>query len=209
MEEDHLKSGLSGKTNFLLKTLDGQSISTGPQRYTFTERLLTGDAKATFNQAALETGIRTIDNFNKVLMEMTKHAFPAYAFREQKRYLRRHLVKPRSLKLHSFISRLQELNAYLADCPPDTVGQATISLSANKIMNIIHHSMLTTWENKMIEQVFNYADFTVKELTDFAETRVGNMETNEDKKNNLLWSPRKAKRRKTSRHKIEGKLSQV
>ena len=33
----------------LLKALDGQSISTGPQRYTFTERLLTGDAKATFN----------------------------------------------------------------------------------------------------------------------------------------------------------------
>ena len=36
----------------LLKALDGQGISTGPQRYTFTERLLTGDAKATYNQAA-------------------------------------------------------------------------------------------------------------------------------------------------------------
>ena len=59
----------------LLKALDGQSISTGPLRYTFTERLLTGDAKATFNQAALDIGIRTVDNFNKVLMEMTKHTF--------------------------------------------------------------------------------------------------------------------------------------
>ena len=54
----------------------------------FTERLLTGDAKATFNQATQITGIRTVENFNKVLMEMTKHGFPAYAFREQKRYLR-------------------------------------------------------------------------------------------------------------------------
>ena len=61
----------------LLKGLDGQSISTGPLRYTFTERLLTGDAKATFNQAALDIGIRTIDNSNKVLAEMTKDAFPA------------------------------------------------------------------------------------------------------------------------------------
>ena len=78
----------------LLKALDGQSISTGPLRYTFTERLLTGDAKATFNQAALDIGVHTFDNFNKVPAEMTEHAFPACVFREQKRYLRRHLVKP-------------------------------------------------------------------------------------------------------------------
>ena len=33
----------------LLKALDSQSINMGPQRYTFTESLLTSDAKATFN----------------------------------------------------------------------------------------------------------------------------------------------------------------
>ena len=46
----------------------------------FTECLITGDAKATFNKAALDIGIRTVDNFNKVLAEITKHVFPAYAF---------------------------------------------------------------------------------------------------------------------------------
>ena len=94
------------------RVLDGQSISMGPLRYTFTERLLTGDAKATFNQAVQDIGIRTVDKFNKVLAEMTEHTFPAYAFHEQKRYLNRHLIKPESMKLRSFISRLQELNAY-------------------------------------------------------------------------------------------------
>ena len=89
----------------LLKALDGQSISTGPLPYKFTEHLLTGDAKATFNQAALGIGICTIDNFNKVLAKMTKHAFPAYAFREQKRFLSRHLIKPRGMKLRNFIFR--------------------------------------------------------------------------------------------------------
>ena len=64
----------------LLKVLDGQIISMGPLQYMFTECLLTGDAKLTYNQAALGIGIRTIDNFNKVLLEMTKHAFPAYVF---------------------------------------------------------------------------------------------------------------------------------
>ena len=110
----------------LLKALDGQSISTGPLRYT------------------LDIGIHTVENFNKVLMEMTKHAFPAYAFHEQKSFLRRHLVKPRSIKLRSFISRLLELNAYLEEFPPDTVGHETGSLPAEEFLDVIYHSMPTT-----------------------------------------------------------------
>ena len=47
----------------LLKALDGQSISTGPLRYTFTECLLTGDLKASFNQAAMDIDVHHIDNF--------------------------------------------------------------------------------------------------------------------------------------------------
>ena len=78
MTQDPMKEWLIWKDE-LLKALDGQSISTGPLRYTFTKFLLTGHAKATFNQAALDIGIRIVDNFNKVLLEMTKHVFPAYA----------------------------------------------------------------------------------------------------------------------------------
>ena len=33
----------------LLKALDGQSVSTGPLRFAFTERLLIRDARATYN----------------------------------------------------------------------------------------------------------------------------------------------------------------
>ena len=62
----------------LLKTFDGRSTSTGTQRYTVTVHLLTGDAKP------LDISIHTVDNFNKVPAEMTKHAFPAYAFCKQR-----------------------------------------------------------------------------------------------------------------------------
>ena len=34
----------------------------------------------------------------------------------------------------------------------------------------------------MIEQGFNYADSTIKEMTDFLETRVENLEPKEEKK---------------------------
>ena len=95
---------------------------------------------------------------------MTKHAFLAYAFYKQKMCLHRQLMKPRNMKLCSFISRLQELNVYLVQFPPDTEGQETAPLPANEIMDIIYHSKPTTWKNKMIEQGFNYADSTVKKL---------------------------------------------
>ena len=50
-------------------------------------------------------------------------------------------------------------------------------------MDIIYYSMPTTWKNKMIEHGFNYADSTVKEMTNFFEIRVENFEPKEEKKN--------------------------
>ena len=63
--------------------------------------------------------------------------------------------------------------------PPDTEGQETAPLPADGIMDIIYHSMPTTWEIKTIEQSFNNADFSVK---DFFETRVENLEPKGEKK---------------------------
>ena len=42
----------------------------------------------------------------------------------------------------------------------------------------------------MIELIFNYADSTIKEMSDFFETRVENLEPKEEKKN-LQQLPRK------------------
>ena len=106
------------------------------------------------------------------------------------------------MKLRSFISRVQELNAYLEEFPPDTDGQETAPLSADEIMDIIYHSMPTTWKNKMIEQGFNYADSTIKEMTDFFETRVENLEPNEDRKkifSNCQEKPQKSKEEEKKR----------
>ena len=138
----------------------------------FTKRLLTDDMKPTLNQAALDIGIRTVDNFNKVLAEMAKYAFPAYTFCKQKRYLRRNLVKPRSMNRHSFISRLQELNAYLTDFPSDTECQESVPLPADEIMDIIYHSMPTTWKKLNDWTRFQLCRFYLKKMTDFFETRV-------------------------------------
>ena len=80
------------------------------------------------------------------------------------------------------------MNAYLEEFPPDTDCQETAPLSAYEIMDIIYHSMPNTWKNKMIEQGFNYADSTVKEMSDFFETRVENLEPKEDRKKSSVAS---------------------
>ena len=40
--------------------------------------------------------------------------------------------------------------------------------------------MPTAWKNKIIQQGFIYVDSTVKEMTDFFETRVENLEPKEE-----------------------------
>ena len=62
--------------NKLVKALDGQFIiSTELQRCLFTKKLLTGDAKVTFNQSVQVIGTHTVDNFNKELTEMAKYTY--------------------------------------------------------------------------------------------------------------------------------------
>ena len=98
------------------------------------------------------------------------------------------------------------MNAFLEEFPPDTEGQETVPLPADDIMDIIYHSMPIKWENKMIEQGFNFADSSVKEMTDLFETRVENLEPKEEKKKSSIdakKSLKKIKKRKIRRLKIQ------
>ena len=52
--------------------------------------------------------------------------------------------------------------------------------------------MPSTWKNKMIDQGFNYADSTIKAMTNIFKNRVENVEPKEDKKN-LHQLPRKVR----------------
>ena len=78
----------------------------GSNPYNFTKRLLKGDMKATFNQTALNIGTHTVKNYNKVLIEMTKHVFPSYASHKQQRYIYRFLMRSRSMKINTYVIRL-------------------------------------------------------------------------------------------------------
>ena len=50
--------------------------------------------------------------------------------------------------------------------------------------------------NKMIEQCFNYADYTIKEMSDFSETRVENLEPREEMETSSAASKKSLKKDK-------------
>ena len=51
------------------------------------------------------------------------------------------------MNLCSFISRLQELNAYLEEFLPDTEGHETVPLPTDESMEIIYHPIPSAWKN--------------------------------------------------------------
>ena len=66
--------------NLVQKSLVGQNVTTCPPMYKCMERVLKGDAKAEFLQQANLVGSRTVANFTTVMVTMTVHVFPTYAY---------------------------------------------------------------------------------------------------------------------------------
>ena len=95
------------------------------------------------------------------------------------------------------------MNAYLEEFLPDTEGQETVLLSADEIMDIIYSIPCPPrGKTRINEEGFNYADSTIKEMTDFFETREEKLEPKEKEKN-LLQLPRNLRIRSPPRKKNE------
>ena len=178
-------------TELVNKCLVGQNITTGPQMYQLVQRVLQGDAKAQFDTQAAAHGSQTAANFKAIMATMTVHVFPRYALQDQKRYMRRYLKKPLSMKVRSFTTRLTQLNNYLSSFPPDSPGQLVEKLPDQEVKEILFYAMPETWQNRMTEQGYNYLDVsvTVQNMADFFESRSENLE--------VKTGIKKAKRNKT------------
>ena len=66
-------------------------------------------------------------------------------------FIIRYIIKPRSKQICSFVSRLQELNVYLAEFPPEGPGDIPAALPTEEVMDMIYHTMPNMWKNNMIE----------------------------------------------------------
>ena len=197
--------------NLVQKSLVGQNVTTGPPMYKCMERLQTVDTKAKFRQQANLAGTHTVANFTSVVDIMTAHIFPTYTNHDQRQYMQRYLRKPPEMKVRTFTTRLLQLNAYLANFPPDWAGQTVNPIPADNVKEILYHTMPNTWKKKMVEQGYNYLDSSIQQMTEFFETRVENQEKSnskkESKKNQGKQNHKKNKKRKHSSYGVSENMN--
>ena len=88
----------------------------------------------------------------------------------QKRYLRRFVRKPATLKTREFVARLIEINSYLPEFPPTTTGGADpASLPDDELLDILEFGMPSSWQKQMVLQDFDPLQHTIKDFTEFCE----------------------------------------
>jgi len=139
----------------LKKVLVGQNVTNGPGRYTVARRLLEGDALARFNHVAEANGNETVPNFDKCLDEVTAHVFPKRALQTQKRFMRRFLRKPPSLKIREYVARVVEINDMLELFPPSKEGETATKLPSDEILDLLEFGLPNTWQKNMVLQDFD------------------------------------------------------
>jgi len=129
-------------------------------------RLLQGDALAFFNQSAVKRVNETNENFYLTGNDLIMHMLPIRALSEQKCYMRRHLRKPRDVKVRDFMTRLVELNHYLDTFPPFLADQM---LPDDKIMDIAEYAVPAKWQRTMRLHGFKPVMHTDTEFMEFCE----------------------------------------
>lgn len=150
------------------KVLVGQNVTTGPASYAVGRRLLDGDALATFNNAATGQN-ETVATFNECMDAVTKSVFPARAVLLQKRYMRRFLRKPMTMKTREYVARIIELNNYVPLFPPVTGNEAPEKLPDDELTDLLEFGVPNSWQRNMILQDFDPLQHTVKEFVNFCE----------------------------------------
>ena len=150
----------------LRRVLRGQNITDGPGSYSMIRRLLEGDALSVFNLAASNNGNETLANFNNCLRSVTTHVFPARALAIQRRYMRRFLRKPQSMRTRDFVARVNELDSYLELFPP--FGQQQRQ-PEDVLKDIFEFGVPNRWQNYMTLQGFDPLEHTVSEFVEFCE----------------------------------------
>lgn len=152
--------------NLLGKVFVGQNVTTGPQKYAITRRLLTGDALSAFNSAAATAGNETLDHFKMATRGLISHVFPVRALQLQKQYMRRYLRKPLETKIRNFMSRLVEINSYLTEFPPYAPNQ---SLPMDEVLEIATFAVPAKWQKAMNMHGFDATLHSPSEFVEFCE----------------------------------------
>ena len=176
----------------LESVFEGQAIRTAPAKFAMTKRLLEGDPLIQFENAIALHGEETDEHFQQVMRDLILYVFPRKALRIQKRYMRRQMRKPQSMKVRDFVARVQEINNCLSQFPP--FGDAQ-TLPEDEILDILESAVPNSWQREFVKTGYDPMENDVKEFIDRSErlelteqldpkSKVNNNNSNNSNKNN-------------------------
>ena len=153
----------------LKRCIDGQNATTGQAKFALARRLLAGRALADFNHAALIHGGETVPNYKRCIEAVTLGVFPQKGLQDQKRWMRRFLKKPRDMPVREYIARVIEINNYLEEFPPVTIGGNATKLPDDELLDLLEFGIPIKWQRQMQVQNFEPTAGTLREFQDFCE----------------------------------------
>ena len=152
----------------------GQGIEEKPNAmHQLVLTILKDEAKTSYENAVraacetTENGPRifpTRDIINEGLAKVKELVMPVGARRKQAAYLRRHLGKPASMSVVSYVHRIQVLSRYLRFFPGSRG-----SLPEDEVVEIIATSIPQKWQMELTRLQFRFETATISCLREFLE----------------------------------------
>ena len=151
---------------------EGLGIKDGKNKYIITKRFLANEAQRAFVNAAVSatTTVATSSTGNSEelyetsMKALTESVFPENALAEQKRYMRRQLRKPRSMKIKEFYERLLEMDTMLEDFPG---YQSSHQKNGEDVLKeIIEFGSPRKWQELLYQHNVSVSSLTILELVE-------------------------------------------
>ena len=153
------------------RILVGQNITTGPDSFRMTRRLLEGKALADFNASVTTNGYNeTVQNLNLVLNDVAVPIFPTRALQKQRRSMRRKMPKPFGMPVSHYWARLVELNEYLLLFPG---ADENSRIDDDDLKEILEFGIPETWRMYMTITRFISANETPASIVNFCRDLEG------------------------------------
>ena len=159
----------------LEKVFAGQNVDDDATKFSIIRRLLQGAALATFNTKVSDYEEENDATFLIGLNAVRNAAFPKRAVSKQKRYMRRHMHKGITCSFKDFLHRVQEMNGYFKEMPPNVPvedGEDEVEpqpMPDDDLMDILEFACPTEWQKQMRLQDFDTSQRTFADLLDFCE----------------------------------------
>ena len=150
------------------RCITGQNATSGVAKFALTRRLLDGQAKTAFENAARVQNAHTNATFQACLMAVTEDVFPPKSLLNQKRYMRRFLRKPVEMTAKDYIARVCEINSYLTAFPTEPGRQAT-KLPTDELLDLLEFGVPLRWQRAMHLHGFEPQEGNIKSFATFCE----------------------------------------